>query len=121
MVFLSKAQQRNMNIEKVIDNLWDLNKHGLQFKFEMEFEYGTLALDNTKMSRMGEKHGLAAAVFKDYMEVAKLPNPLSKLSQIDAFNWLQTQVRLDQKIVMRSIQKDRVVFGEEESKPSFLE
>ena len=119
MVFLSKAQQRNMNIEKVIDNLWDLNKHGLQFKFEMEFEYGTLALDNTKMSRMGEKHGLAAAVFKDYMEVAKLPNPLSKLSQIDAFNWLQTQVRLDQKIVMRSIQKDRVVFGEEESKPSF--
>ena len=80
-----------MNIEKVIDNLWDLNKHGLQFKFEMEFEYGTLALDNTKMSRMGEKHGLAAAVFKDYMEVAKLPNPLSKLSQIDAFNWLQTQ------------------------------
>ena len=52
-----------MNIEKVIDNLWDLNKHGLQFKFEMEFEYGTLALDNTKMSCMGEKHGLAAAVF----------------------------------------------------------
>ena len=119
MVFLSKAQQRNKNIETVIDNLWDLNKHGVKFKFEVEFEYGKLDLDNTKMSRMREKNGLAAAVFKDYIEVAKLPNPLSKLTQIDAFNWLQTQVRLDQKIVMKSIQKDRVAFGEEESKPSF--
>ena len=119
MVVLSKAQQRNKNIETVIDNLWDLNKDGIKFKFEVELEYGNLVLDNTKMGCMKQKQGLAAAVFREYMEIAKLPNPLSKLTQIQAYNWLQTQVRLDQKLVMGSIQKDRVAFGEEASRPSF--
>ena len=119
MVVLSKAQQRNKNIETVIDNLWDLNKEGIKFKFEVELEYGNLVLYNTKMGCLKEKQGLAAAVFREYMEIAKLPNPLSKLTQIQAYNWLQTQVRLDQKLVMGSIQKDRVAFGEEALRPSF--
>ena len=119
MVVLSKAQQRNKKIETLIDDLWDLNKHGIEFKFEMKLEYGNLVLDNTKMNCMIEKQGLAAAVYGKYMEIEKLPNPLSKLTQIQAYNWLQTQVRLDQKVVMGSILKDRVAFGEEESRPSF--
>ena len=36
MVVLSKAQQRNKKIETLIDDLWDLNKHGIEFKFEMK-------------------------------------------------------------------------------------
>ena len=119
MVFLSKAQQKNKNIETLIDNLWDLNKQGIEFKLEMKLEYGTLVLDNAKMNCMREKMGLAAAVFGKYIEIEKLPNPLSKLTQIQAYNWLQTQVRLDQKVAMGSILKDRVAFGEEESRPSF--
>ena len=119
MVFLSKAQQKNKNIETLIDNLWDLNKQGIEFKLEMKLEYGTLVLDHTKMNCMMEKKGLAAAVFGKYIEIEKLPNPLSKLTQIQAYNWLQTQVRLDQKVAMGSILKDRVAFGEEESRPSF--
>ena len=119
MVFLSKAQQKNKNIETLIDNLWDLNKQGIEFKLEMKLEYGTLVLDNAKMNCMREKMGLAAAVFGKYIEIEKLLNPLSKLTQIQAYNWLQTQVRLDQKVAMGSILKDRVAFGEEESRPSF--
>ena len=119
MVFLSKAQQKNKNIETLIDNLWDLNKQGIEFKLELKLEYGTLVLDNAKMNCMREKMGLAAAVFGKYIEIEKLPNPLSKLTQIQAYNWLQTQVRLDQKVAMGSILKDRVAFGEEESRPSF--
>ena len=119
MVVLSKSQQKNKKIETLIDDLWDLNKHGIEFKFEMNLEFGNLVLDNTKMNCMMEKQGLAAAVYGKYMEIEKLPNPLSKLTQIQAYNWLQTQIRLDQKVVMGSILKDRVAFGEEESRPSF--
>ena len=36
MVVLSKAQQRNKKIETLIDDLWDLSKHGIEFKFEMK-------------------------------------------------------------------------------------
>ena len=119
MVVLSKSQQKNKKIETLIDDLWDLNKHGIEFKFEMNLEFGNLVLDNTKMNCMMEKQGLAAAVYGKYMEIEKLPNPLSKMTQIQAYNWLQTQIRLDQKVVMGSILKDRVAFGEEESRPSF--
>ena len=90
MVFLSKAQEKNKKIETLIDNLWDLNKQGIEFKLEMKLEYGTLVLDNAKMNCMREKMGLAAAVFGKYIEIEKLPNPLSKLTQIQAYNWLQT-------------------------------
>ena len=67
MVVLSKAQQRNKKIETLIDDLWDLNKHGIEFKFEMKLEYGNLVLDNTKMNCMIEKQGLAAAVCGKYV------------------------------------------------------
>ena len=82
MVVLSKSQQKNKKIETLIDDLWDLNKHGIEFKFEMNLEFGNLVLDNTKMNCMMEKQGLAAAVYGKYMEIEKLPNPLSKLTQI---------------------------------------
>ena len=115
MVVLSKAQNRNRKIEAVIENLWELNKHDVEFKLELKLEYGRLVLDNTNMSSMKEKEGLAAATLGKYIEIEKLPNPLSKLTQIQAYNWLQTQIRLDQKVVLGSILKDRVTFGNEES------
>ena len=44
MVVLSKSQQKNKKIETLIDDLWDLNKHGIEFKFEMNLEFGNLVL-----------------------------------------------------------------------------
>ena len=119
MVILSKAQLKNKKIEGVIQNLWELSKQNVEFKLELTLEYGSLLLDNQKMSTLEEKEGLAAACLRKYIEIEKLPNPLSKMTQIQAYNWLQTQIRLDQKVVMGSILKDRVTFGTEESRPSF--
>ena len=99
MVVLSKAQLKNKKIEGVIQ------------KLELTLEYGSLLLDNQKMSTLEEKEGLAAACLRKYIEIEKLPNPLSKMTQIQAYNWLQTQIRLDQKVVIGSILKDRVTFG----------
>ena len=38
------------------------------------------------MSSMKDKEGLAAATLGKYIEIEKLPNPLSKLTQIQAYN-----------------------------------
>ena len=99
MVVLSKAQLKNKKIEGVIQNLWELSKQNVEFKLELTLEYGSLLLDNQKMSTLEEKEGLAAACLRKYIEIEKLPNPLSKMTQIQAYNWLQTQIRLDQKLI----------------------
>ena len=82
MVVLSKAQLKNKKIEGVIQNLWELSKQNVEFKLELTLEYGSLLLDNQKMSTLEEKEGLAAACLRKYIEIEKLPNPLSKMTQI---------------------------------------
>ena len=48
MVVLSKAQNRNRKIEALIENLWELNKHDVEFKLEFKLEYGRWVLWRTK-------------------------------------------------------------------------
>ena len=118
MVRLSRCQQRNKNIENLIVNLRELAVDEVKFKIEIELDYGSLSLDNIKLKDLQVKD-LAVNTYRKHLEISKLPRALSKMTQIEAFNWLQTQVRLDQKLSLGSIQRDRVAFGDEEMKPSF--
>ena len=90
MVRLSRCQQRNKNIENLIVNLRELAVDEVKFKIEIELDYGSLSLDNIKLKDLQVKD-LAVNTYRKHLEISKLPRALSKMTQIEAFNWLQTK------------------------------